>query len=368
MVDIDLYYANERLAEILEQEEIEHLQLTSCGNSIASGFSYSSNTIPLLLRNPDLESSLAVKDITLTTNHFSRFQNNNDENVFEWLITNASQYEMNAFAAYDDGKMKGSVRKLTSRELNVYYPKTTREQTQHFKDIITSKKVKTANIVIYNGGTGSFLDNNSHRGMLAHRLTYGIKRDCVSIEAVLKYIQITNRNFEANTQVYLCGAPRAMTLSSIFINRKLKKIASHYANAVYVSPISRKYIYKMDNNKYTVDIHYNASEYKKFITKIINTIADKYRITQAMITLDRAMLQRSRSNEFSMMRISEQESQRETNQQLDELLAGFKETGVEKDQFLKRAYGYLRDRRSYDFHYITKKDIGNQIKQYKKRL
>lgn len=361
---LNLEKENERLARELAKADIYRLQLTSCGNSIASGYSMSSETKPLLLRNDTLKAKLRKEYITLRTNHFSRFENNNDENVFEWLITNASQYEMNQFAVCDDYYMPKPARKLTEEELDTFYPTTTDEKDQKMADIITAKKDKTANIVIYNGATGSFLDNNTRHGKMNHRLVHGIKRDCTSIEAIMKFIQITNRRYQNNTQVYLCGAPNAgkLPISSIFINRKLRKIAASYANVVYVPPINRKCIYQMDDHKYTFDIHYNASDYEQFNAKIIASIADNFRITQAMIELDRAVLNRSRSAELSMQKETEEESMSHTSQMLDELTNRFSQE--EQNKFLQRAHGYLKDRSPYDFYYISDKNVSHQVKKY----
>lgn len=202
----DLILENIGLAETLKKNEVKKLNLSSWGNSIASGYSMAGQTKPLLLRNKTLEDVLKDYDIELQLSQFSRFENNNDENALEWLLTGKTEKDMNHYAYIDDTWMPKSGEKITEREFGRYYPEG-KKQERTMQDILREKGIDVSNIIIYNGATGSFLDNNTRGGILSHRLMHGIRKDCTSIESILKYIHILNRNYGTDTQVYLCDAP-----------------------------------------------------------------------------------------------------------------------------------------------------------------
>lgn len=119
------------------------------------------------------------------------------------------------------------------------------------QEILFEKSNNLANIIIYNGATGSFLDNITRNGKLSQKLTYGIKRDITSLEATLKIIQEKNRNSSLNIQLYLCGAPNFLGLHiSDIINHKLQSLSKNYAFVTYVEPVKSKLLYPiMRNNK-----------------------------------------------------------------------------------------------------------------------
>lgn len=66
-------------------------------------------------------------------------------------------------------------------------------------------------------------------GKFKERFTYEFHRDFVSLEATLRYIQISNREKNTNTQVYLCGAPNylGIGITNLFINNQLRDISRH---------------------------------------------------------------------------------------------------------------------------------------------
>ena len=55
----DLISSNEKLSQILKNDGIEELNLTSIGNSISSGYSWMNITKPLLYRDEQIESLMA---------------------------------------------------------------------------------------------------------------------------------------------------------------------------------------------------------------------------------------------------------------------------------------------------------------------
>lgn len=296
---------NSKLAKIMTENGISKLRLTSFGNSIASGYSFIRTIKPLLYRNGSLEKILQKSGIVLDIHHFARNQNNNDDKLFEWLQTNIKESEIHKMNLKDyvDGKIKISSNGLNLKNIAKWYSINLKDDLG-LQDLILDNDIGLANLVIYNGCTGSFLDNVSRGGKLSHKLTYGIEMDLISIEATLKYIQNSNRKFNTNTQVFLCGAPNFLGLNiSEFINAKLRKIANKYANVTYVESIKSRCIYKkyaseeINNeqksflNKMTslgLDIHYDEMEYLRFNNNIIDTINESYLINQAMINIDRA--------------------------------------------------------------------------------
>ena len=155
---------------------------------------------------------------------------------------------------------------LKDKDIEDYYPEEPMEDIG-LRDIILKNNSNIANIVIYNGGTGSFLDNVTRNGK--HKLTTGIKRDFLFINSTLTTIQTYNRFLGTNTQVYLCGAPRILNtpITDIFINSNLKKLAKQYANVSYVSPIPRKVLYKQEQYGIFPDTHYNEKEYLELLKK-----------------------------------------------------------------------------------------------------
>jgi len=343
-----------KLAKVLTENNIKSLTLTSIGNSIASGYSYMDITKPLLYRDEIIEKVFKDRGITLNRYHFARYANNNDEHVYSWFMQNISLQKMNHLNRIDTTILRTIG--LTSEKIEEYYPIDSKE-TLGMQDIILSKSPNLANIVIYNGATGSFLDNVTRKGK--HKFTAGIKRDCTSIEATLKAIQINNRLHGSNTQVYLCGAPRILNtpITDIFINSRLEKLANNYANVTYVSPISRKILYCNSEYGISPDTHYNEEEYQRLISKIIESISKNYPKTMAMIDLDR--------NFFKIS--SEIETGKSINKDvvveslLNKWLYLLQNQNIDINQFLIELRQYLLERQPYDFYYIGNKTIKKQI-------
>ena len=231
------------------------------------------------------------------------------------------------------------------------------------QDIILEYNPNMANIVIYNGCTGSFLDNITRNGKLTEKLTYGINRDTYGLEAILKYIQSENRINNTNTQVYICGVPNFLGINiSEIINKKLKNIAEKYSNVNYIEPIKSKFFYEPINsekdNKLKPDIHYNEEEYLELNNNIIKSIIDNYLITEAIINIDRQFYYFSSNLEIEnqdlinnpdyvqsyIIQCLENESSKITDENI-------------KKEFYKKIKEYLISRTPYDFHYLKKNNI-----------
>lgn len=376
---------NSKLAKIMTENGISKLRLTSFGNSIASGYSFIRTIKPLLYRNGSLEKILQKSGVILDIHHFARSQNNNDEKLFEWLQTNIKEseiYKMN-LKDYVDGKIKISSNGLNQENIDNWYD-IDLEEDLGLKDLILETNDALANIVIYNGCTGSFLDNVTRGGKLSHKLTYGIKCDVSSLEATLKYIQNSNRNFNTNTQIFLCGAPNFLGINiSEFINVKLRKIANKYANVTYVESIKSRCIYKkyaseeINNdqksflNKMTalgLDIHYDEMEYLRFNNNIIDAINESYLINQAMINIDRAFYNFSSNLELNTQHLIGNNLY--IQEYIDNVLNEYskKLTIIQQKEFILKLKRYILDRLPSDFYYLGRDNFNKVINEKSKRL
>ncbi len=355
----DLTETNKRLSEKLEENNIRELTLTSMGNSIASGYSYMNITQPLLYRDENIESIMAEKGITLNRYHFARYANNNDEHVYSWFLSNITEEEIYHLNRVD--MLHERIIGLTPDLVAKYYPEHSVENLG-LRNIILKNNPNLVNIVIYHGATGSFLDNVTRNGK--HKLTTGIKRDCTSIEAILKAIQINNRFEESNTQVYLCGTPRLLNtpVTDIFINSRLKKIALTYANVTYVPPISRKILYQQNGYGISPDTHYNEEEYLTLLNKIMESISDNYLMKKAMIDIDREFFNMSRKIEEG----GNLDKDSMIEERLNEWITILEAQGMNIHYFLNTLKRYLLDRQPYDFHYLGNETMKTHINQLKK--
>ena len=151
-------------------------------------------TMPLLLRNYTLDKVMKGHDITLDRHSFSRSQNNNDEHVYDWIMTNIKETVMNQInrSDYSSGPTSMMTRGMTEEKLNEFYPLEMKEDPG-LMDLIKESSGDMANVIVYNGLTGSFLDNVTREGRIRDMLTFGVKRDTYGLEATLKFIQANNR-------------------------------------------------------------------------------------------------------------------------------------------------------------------------------
>jgi len=351
---------NTQLAENLNAQGINRLSLTSYGNSIASGYSMARRTIPLLLRNKTLSEIFEKKDIKVEKYNFARAQNNSDEHLYEWLLRNTKEQEIIDFsrADYNPNSKIYMHTSLSEEDFQKYYQAS--PANRGLRDVVLEDQDKLLNVVVYSGCTGSFLDNITREGKLTEMLTFGIKRDTKSLEAILKLIHTSNRSGESNTQVYLLGAPNFLGLGiTEVINRKLKKIAKEYPNVSYVPPVKSKFIYHdFETGKLTPDIHYDESEYLELNNSILSAINENYNSVKSLISLDREAYKLNSLIEFGSLSSPEEQAiglailEKIVKQELSKL-----PTEEEKRDFLKKAKEYLLSRTPYDFHYIGKKNI-----------
>ena len=292
-ISTDLQTSNEKLAETLKFIGINKLILTSMGNSIATGYSISDIIKPLIFRNETLEETMNNQSIDIQTYNFSRAQDNNDDRVLQWLITNIKQSEINKQNHVDFGHSKISMERsgITDSDVAKFFP-TSIKDDKGLEDIILEKQSDLANIVVYNGCTGSFLDNLTRKGK--HINLYGFKKDLVSMESVLKTIYLKNKI----TQVYVCGIPNLLNINIVWlINKEIRKICDKYPNATYVQPAVGHMLYDK-NNKLVIDIHHNQNEYLSLNNNIIKFITDNYISNMFYIELDQALANLSNTAQY----------------------------------------------------------------------
>ena len=374
---------NLKLADLFNKNGIKNFRLTSLGNSIATGYSIVRTTKPLLARNESLNEIMSSNGIAVETNSVARPQDNNDEHIFEWLSTNKTVGEINKMVQHDFANTRTSrppIYGLNQQEVKEAYPS---DNNARLQDLLKESNADLANVVIYNGATGSFLDGITRNGTLRQKLTYGITRDLTSIESTLKWIQSQNRDNNSNTQVYLCGVPDflGLGLSAILINNRLKKIAEEYANVVYVEPLNSKFFYDKYNNEEKpagfigklfdaifqgkrVDVHYDEEEYIKFSNDIFESILENYIPTQALINLDRRLcgynnyLQFINEDEVDYKKVRNEKISKMIDEEISKI-----ENPTDRIKFLKLLKKYMVGRFPYDFYYLNKRDTLELIKE-----
>lgn len=332
---------------------IEKLIMVALGNSISTGFSFCDENIPLLDRNILLDIMCEEYGIDLYKYKFARSENNSDEHVLNWILNNYTEQDMNKLNRRDYEKYeKSSNSLLTKEEISKYYSDGEYSDV-HIKDILFNTEQDTANIVVYNGCTGSFLDNVTRGGK--HKYTNGIKKDLSHVESILSLIQNSNRENESNTQVYLCGVPRLLNtgIQDYYMNRPLKNISKRYANTTYVDNFKRHFVYK---GKTKVDLHYDKNEYLKLTHLILKSIIENYIINDSLIGIDRDLYRLNKEIEMS-------NEERKTKDAILSIISDYS-FYLEDDtdtKFLKAVRNYLLERYCYDFFCLDKSAIKNDI-------
>lgn len=352
-IEKQLFRKTDELFKKLEELGLENVLLTTLGNSISTGLSYNDVNAPLLDRNEFFDIVSTLYGINLEKHKFSRSENNSDEQTFQYIINNVSENEIDALNNRDYTKYLNEGRKLLSREeITELYPGTNKTKIQ---DVLFKEEKKTGNIVIYNGGTGSLLENWIWGGK--HHFTGGIKKDVSYIETIMGLIQNNNRKTEAHTQVYLCGAPRIFNtdLTDIFINGKLKAVASRYANTSYVQNFFRQALYKCDG-RLMVDAHYSKDEYLTLLYLILDSIICNYQFVDYLIQIDRKLYNLNRELEMSMQK-------RNTSVEVLNIINYYANlTGEHKQEFLTMCKKYLLERYPHDYNLLDRNAIKNQVK------
>ena len=351
-----------KLSHYFKDNGIKKFILTSLGNSIASGYSMIRKTKPLLLRNKSIRLFMKKNDIDLDIHHFARAQNNSDAHFLEWLETNIKESEIHRLNRndYSNGPTNLRTRYMNEERMDKYYP-LKMEVDKGLND-------------------GSFLDGITRGGSLYQQMFYGVNKDTRSLEAILEKIQTNNRKNETNTQVYLCGAPNFLGIGmSELINIKLKRIADKYANVVYVEPIKSKFFYKRPQNEEIdrkemlvekvlgeIDIHYDEEEYIAFNNNIMESIIENYQSTKSMINIDRKFYEFSKNMEIDNHDlISDHDNKKKIISEYFEKQYNRIHGRKRKKSFLNKMKKYLIERYPYDFYYLEKDSLIDEVNNKK---
>lgn len=348
------------LVKMLSKNDKTKIVLTALGNSISTGFSFCDENKPLLDRNELLDVICEEYGIDLYKYKFARSENNSDQNTLNYILNNDTEHDINELNRRDYEKYLLNGNSLLTKEQIEKYYGDKEDSDVHIQDILFNTEDDAANIVVYNGCTGSFLDNITRGGK--HKYDNGIKKDLSHVEAILSLIQNSNRENESNTQVYLCGAPRVLNtgIQDYYMNRPLKTISKRYANTTYVDNFKRHFVYK-GNAK--VDLHYDKNEYLKLTHLILKRIIENYIIKDSLIGIDRDLYHLNKEIEMS-------NEERNTKDAILSIISDYSfYLEDDKDtEFLKTVRDYLLERYCYDFFCLDKSAIKNDIVKLSKNI
>lgn len=356
---LQLEVQNEKFAEMLKRNNIENINLISLGNSIATGYAVNSEIKPLLKRNEKLEKQLKNNNININTYSFARAQDNNDEHILEWILNNIKQSEINKRVHVDFGNSSNAMDRtcITDENVEKYYSLKP-ENDIGLSDLIMNNNENEANIIVYNGATGSFLDNFTRKGK--HLNFHGFYRDFKSMEAVLKTIYLKN----PDTQVYVCGIPTFTKLNlTFYFNHKIKQICENYPNCTYVAPSPQHMIYDKNGNL-SIDIHYNKHEYLKLNNNIMKSIVENFERNRCLIDFDKVTKKISNTCQYDEPNMKNDE--RYMLEHINELMLKHKKV-MNKDM-LKTIKDYYKEKYPYDYFYTPKKEVENIIDENISRL
>lgn len=169
---------------------------------------------------------------------------------------------------------------ITDQDKEKYFP-TKIEDDIGLREIVEINEKDTANIIIYNGLTGAFLDVLTRKGNIFNAFK-AFERDLGNFKAFIKYVYLVN----PCTQVYVCGIPNILGIGLFRkINKKAKKECFNYPNVTYVDSVKTKFIYSKEGKKY-IDIHYDDEEYIKMNINVFKSISDNYIKNNLFIEFD----------------------------------------------------------------------------------
>lgn len=361
----NLEKVNQELVKFMRDYPKDTLSITAIGNSISDGFSKAEPGKLLLDRNLGLIDYGKNNGLDIKTYQLSRSENNNSLAVFNWIIQNCCEKDSHNWNKVDYKRaIENGKSLLTEDEINEYFSGGSSEKIQ---DIIFDTNRKNANIVILNLGTGSFLDVITRHGSLSiPNIFDSVDRDMHGIFSILELIQNNNRINNSNTQIYLCGAPRIVNtvITDIFMNPKIMKVGSQFANVTYVPSFPRQAFYKTPSGNIIPDPHYNQAEYYHFLAEIENKIIDNFLIRDIMVDLDRVLFQVSNDND-----INETEySKNDIKDIIDDAAKKYESKTGDYNYFLSFIKPYIKHRYPFDFYRgSTNNNIVKDLNTMKKK-
>lgn len=356
---------NEELVKFMRDYPKDKIILTAIGNSISDGFSMSEPGRVFLDRNLGLVNIGQNNGIPVETYQLSRAFNNNALAVANWIRENCSEKESYRWNKED---YKRLIRKgdplLTEEEIEEFFKDGSDKGVQ---EILFNADKKAANIVILNLGTGSFLDVITRHGSLTiPNIFRSVDRDMYGISDILEMIQNNNRSNNSNTQIYLCGAPRIINtaLTDIFMNSKIKRVGTGYANVTYVPSFPRQAFYRTPKGNIIPDPHYNQAEYYHFLNEIERKIIDSYLVRDLMIDLDRALFQMSNDNDINGANYSKDD----LKDTIDEIAKKYESKTGDYNYFIEFIKPYIKLRYPFDFYRgSSENNLAKDLEGMKKR-
>lgn len=364
--------ANSLFIELMNRLGIKKVNLTSIGNSIATGFSFNDSLIPLLKRNSDL---VDRADFDLKLRAYARAEDNCDSNIFEWLEGNFTQSQINELVRFDyqnkygmfrglyellDDKNQENVKyaknkiAIINKVVEEYYPKEVKDDIG-LNDLVRQNEEGLANIFVYNGYTGGFLDKVTRNGL--PNVFKGFTKDKDSLKANLRKIFTDN----PHAQVYLCGMPNITGIHATYIkNKDLKAICKEFPNCVYVAPAPQHFLYKKDG-RISIDIHYNDEEYLNFNANIMNAIVNNYVPTKILI--DFHLYMRRLSDQFMKQDadLEEEKIQQIFKVNVDEYFDNLVSKYDLSAKEFKKIRSYYKEEYPHKFYYSPRKHVIERI-------
>ena len=358
-VESDLEKENKEFIDILNKLNIENITLTTVGNSISNGLSMKDESKPLLERNEQLFELLEHNDITCETFRFNRWDDNFDEYTYGYLINNIKQSEINKMNISDyTDKETGKIKKYIEEEkLYEYFPLVV-DNDKGLNDIVKDENIQS-NIIVYNGGTGAFLNN-----ILRHSndIFNSFNEDAISVEAFCKTVFLEN----PNVQIYLCGLPNYFNMDIInIINIRYKDIASHYPNVTYVEPAPAKYVYMTEDGLFC-DAHYDKQEYLCHNKHIIDTINNNYISNLVCIDIYETLRNLDDYIQFEDRNLKDKDIILEAK--INDIINKYERLDIEKEDILKGIDKFLnlyKERAGDNFYYIPKDIMLNIFEEYR---
>ncbi len=348
----------EKMAEKLSEFGVKKLQITTIGNSISNGYSTTRETKPFLERIENFEKILTAHDIELEKNNFSRMRNNDDSKILGWLNKNITQKEINEINRHDymDPEKKCNTINLTNKQIFEYYPL---ESEKTIKEAIFNNEENIANLVIYNGGTGHFLNQISRGGTTKQILNIRDLKDSHNLFNILQIINSNNIKNNSTTQVMACGMPNllGMNLTEIF-NKKIKKTAQYFPNTTYVNPVFCDYwFYDFKKKKYVLDSHYNPEQYTQMANNVLTEYTNNFVNRKSLIKLDKFLKEISDILEFN--------GNKYTNEQVINMIEDFlkKLSWEDTENFEKDIIRYLEKSFPDDYYSIGKNNFNTALKK-----
>ena len=237
-----------------------------------------------------------------------------------------------------------------------YYPEKVQNDIG-FNDLVKQKEYDLANIFVYNGYTGGFLDKVTRKGF--PNIFKGFSKDIDALKANLRKIFTDN----PYAQVYVCGMPNITGIHVTYlVNRNLKAVCKEFPNCVYVAPVPQHFVYKKDG-RISIDVHYNDEEYLNLNNRVMQAIVNNYVPTKILI--DFHIFMRELSDQFLKLsdRFNNEELNNDFNNKVDSY---FNDLVLSYDisvKQLKKIRAYYKEEYPHKFYYSPREHVINRINE-----